>query len=100
MFYKKPCLKPSSYTASSLVVTPPCPTSNSNIEPTGSPIHIAAKNKGHRWLWNVFVDDQGFPDQSDKYDMLLHNITVDPSSETAASASSRRGWPNVLFSIQ
>jgi hypothetical protein len=29
-------------------------------------------------LQNVFLDDRGFPDQSDDYDLLLHNIDGGP----------------------
>jgi hypothetical protein len=46
--------------------------------PLGFPIWVAAKHKGRGWLKNVFVDDQGFPDQSDEYNMLLHNINGGP----------------------
>jgi hypothetical protein len=46
--------------------------------PLGFSIRVAAKHKGRGWLKNVFVDDQGFPDQSDEYDTLLHNIDGGP----------------------
>jgi hypothetical protein len=42
--------------------------------PLGLPIRVAAKHTGRSQLKNVFVDDQGFPDQSDEYDTLLHNV--------------------------
>jgi hypothetical protein len=46
--------------------------------PLGLPIQVAAKHKGCSQLKNVFVDDQGFPDQSGEYDMLLHNVNGGP----------------------
>ncbi len=39
---------------------------------------MAAKHKGRSRLKNVFVDDRGFPDQSDEYDTLLHNVDGGP----------------------
>jgi hypothetical protein len=73
LFHRNSCLKPSSYKAS-VIATPPTLTSEPAGKPTGSPICVAAKNKSRRWLQNVFVDDRGFPDQSDEYYMLLDNI--------------------------
>jgi hypothetical protein len=73
LFHRKSCLKPSSYKAS-IIATPPTPTSEPEGKPTGSPIRVAAKNKSRRRLRNVSVDDRGFPDHSDEYDTLLHNI--------------------------
>ncbi len=42
--------------------------------PIALPIRVAAKQKGGGCSKNVFMDDQGFPDQSDEFDTLLHNI--------------------------
>jgi hypothetical protein len=39
-----------------------------------SPIRVAPKPKCRRKMRNVFYDDRGFPNQSDKFDHLLHNI--------------------------
>ncbi len=77
LFHRKSYLKPSSYKAS-IMNTPPTPTSKPAGKPTGSPIRVAAKNKSHRRSRNVFVDDRGFPDQSDEYNTLLHNIDGGP----------------------
>ncbi len=68
--FREPCLKPLSYMAAPVTVPP--------MLPLGFSIWVAAKHKGRGWLKNVFVDDQGFPDQSDKYDTLLHNINGGP----------------------
>ncbi len=38
------------------------------------PIHLADKPKQCRRISNVFIDDRGFPDESDHYDNLLYNI--------------------------
>jgi hypothetical protein len=70
-------MKPSSHKAS-IIAKPPTPTSEPASKPNGSPIHVAAKNKSRRRLQNVFVDDRGFPDQSDDYNTLLHNINGGP----------------------
>ncbi len=77
LFHMKSCLKPSSYKAS-VIAIPPTPTSEPAGNPTGSPIRVAAKNKSRRRLRNVFVDDRGFPNQSDEYNTLLHNIDSGP----------------------
>jgi hypothetical protein len=44
----------------------------------GKPIHVAPKPKHRKKLQNVFLDDRGFPDQSDEYDHLLHSIDGGP----------------------
>ncbi len=42
------------------------------------PIRVADKPKRCRRLHNVFVDDRGFPDESEYYQNLLHNIDGGP----------------------
>ena len=42
------------------------------------PIQVAPKAKQRKCLQNVFLDDRGFPDQSDYYDHVLHNIDGGP----------------------
>jgi hypothetical protein len=42
--------------------------------PEGNPIRVTPKPKRRKKLQNVFLDNQGFPDQSDDYDNLLHSI--------------------------
>ncbi len=59
-------MKPSSYSALLVNILP--------ASPIALPIRVAAKQKGRGHLKNVFMDDQGFPDQSDEFDTLLHNI--------------------------
>jgi hypothetical protein len=41
-----------------------------------SPIRVSPKSKtsGAKRARNVFFNDRGFPDQSEEYDQLLHNI--------------------------
>ena len=46
--------------------------------PEGSPIRVAHKPKRRKRLQNVFLDDRGFPDQSDDYDTILHGIDGGP----------------------
>jgi hypothetical protein len=68
---RKPCLKRSSYsTLDTTSSSPPargCP-----------PIWVTDKLKRQHWLNNVFVDDRGFPDKSEYYENLLHNIHGGP----------------------
>jgi len=40
----------------------------------GTPVRDKPKPKRRKRLQNVFLDDQGFPDQSNDYDHVLHNI--------------------------
>ena len=40
----------------------------------GDPIRVTPKQKRRRKLQNIFLDNHGFPDQSDEYDHLLHTI--------------------------
>ena len=63
---RKSCLKASSYSTAAKPLT------------EGNPICMAPKSKHSRKLQNVFLDDQGFPDQSDDYDQLLHSIDGGP----------------------
>ena len=50
------------------------PLLNSAAQPLPSPIRPATKFKRGGRRPNVFIDDRGFPDQSDEFDTLLHNI--------------------------
>ncbi len=43
-----------------------------------TPIRVEPNPKRRKRLQNVFLDDQGFPDQSDEYDHVLHNIKGGP----------------------
>ena len=70
---RKPSLKPSSYSAAPVVSSPSPPT-----PPPGDIIRVAAKGKCRRRSRNVFADDRGFPDLTDDYDTLLHNIDGGP----------------------
>ncbi len=65
-FHRKPCLKASSYSTAT-----PAPTK-------GTPIQVVPKPKRQKWLQNIFLDDRGFPDQSNEFDQLLHNIDGGP----------------------
>ncbi len=70
-------MKPSSYTTATISDHP---SLTSDLVPSfiGSPIRVAAKNKSRGKLRNAFMDDHGFPDQSDEYDTLLHNVDGGP----------------------
>jgi hypothetical protein len=39
-----------------------------------SPIRVEPKPKRRKRLKNVFLDNRGFPNQSDEYDHVLHDI--------------------------
>jgi hypothetical protein len=43
-----------------------------------TPIRVEPKPKRRKHLQNVFLDDRGFPDQSNEYDHVLHNIKGRP----------------------
>ncbi len=70
--HRKPCLKASSY---------PSPVAGESHDapndPKGSPIRVD-KSKYRRRIKNEFIDDRGFPDLSDEYDTLLHNVDGGP----------------------
>jgi hypothetical protein len=70
LLFREPCLKPSSYTAAPVTIP--------LMLPLGFLTWMAAKHNDRRWLRKVFVDDQGFPDQSDEYNTMLHNINGGP----------------------
>ncbi len=42
------------------------------------PIRVEPKPKRQKRLQNVFLDDRGYPDQSDEYDHVLHDIKGGP----------------------
>ncbi len=44
-----------------------------------SPIHVDPKPKRCKRLQNVFLDDRGFPDQSDEYNNVLHHVKGRPA---------------------
>jgi hypothetical protein len=43
-----------------------------------SPICVDPKPKHRKRLQNVFLDDRGFPDQSNEYDNVLHHVKGRP----------------------
>jgi hypothetical protein len=43
-----------------------------------APIRVTPKSKRRKRLHNVFLDDRGFPDVSDEYDHVLHDIHGGP----------------------
>lgn len=47
-------------------------------EPSVEPIWIAPKFKCQKQVHNIFLDDRGFPDQSEEYNYLLHNVDGHP----------------------
>ncbi len=59
----------------------PCIHASSYLAPstsTESPIRVADKSRSRRRIKNVFIDDRGYPDQSNEFDILLHNIDGGP----------------------
>ena len=60
---------------------PPCikaSTYRTALAEEGTPVQVAPKAKQRKRLQNAFLDDRGFPDQSDNYDHVLHNIDGGP----------------------
>ena len=72
---RTPCLKASWYAAPLSAMPELSPISD---KPPSSPIRVAPKAKCRRRIKNVFIDNRGFPDQSDEFDVLLHNIDGGP----------------------
>jgi hypothetical protein len=48
------------------------------IDPTPAPIRVAPKPKRRKRIDNVFLDDRGFKDLSNKYDHVLNDINGGP----------------------
>jgi len=51
------------------------------VSPPGhndAPIRVAHKPKRQKQVHNIFCGDRGFPDQSDEFDYLLHNVDGRP----------------------
>jgi hypothetical protein len=67
--------------------------------PCQLPIQVD-KTKGHRKINNVFVNDCGFPDVSDEFDTLLHNIDGGPVfRKLKQPPPDPDGLPDPLFSF-
>ncbi len=49
-----------------------------NASGARSPIRVDPKPKHRKRLQNVFLDDRGFPDQSDEYNNVLHHVKGRP----------------------
>jgi hypothetical protein len=50
-------------------------TIDPNTPPSKPPIRVTPKTRGNAGKQkNVFIDNQGFPDQSNEFDSLLHNV--------------------------
>ncbi len=64
------CRRVSTYSSTGVAFAP--------IDPTLAPICVAPKPKCQKRTNNVFLDDQGFPDQSDDYNHVLHNVNGGP----------------------
>ena len=61
-----------SSTAKPTPSTGPSPVLEATPNLQKDPIRVAAKGKKGKRRKNVFIDDRGFPDQSDEFDYLLH----------------------------
>jgi len=66
---------------------------------TGSPIRVADKSKSRRRIKNVFIDDRGFPDQSDEFDVVLHNIDGSPVLRKLKHPPPQIGTVDPMFSF-
>ena len=53
------------------------PSIFTSTDPSGEPIRVPCKIRGKKRP-NVFLDDRGFPDQSHKFDVILHNVQGGP----------------------
>jgi len=91
---RRPCIRASSYLALS------ASTENSDLDTsTGSPIRVADKSKSRRRIKNVFIDERGFLDQSDEFDVLLHNIDGGPVLRKLKHPPPQIGSVDPMFSF-
>jgi hypothetical protein len=67
---RPPCRRVSTYISTGVAFAP--------IDPTLLPIRVAPKPKRQKRTNNVFLDDRGFPDQSEDYDHVLHDVDGGP----------------------
>jgi hypothetical protein len=82
---RKPSLKPSSFLAPPILEATAAPSSNNNSTSVPSapdmlplsPICVD-KTKGQHKAKNVFIDNRRFPDVSNDFDTLLHDIKGGP----------------------
>ncbi len=68
--HRTPCRRASTYSAGEVSFAP--------IDPTPAPIRVAPKPKRRKHTNNVFLDNRGFKDLSNKYDHVLHDIDGGP----------------------
>ena len=66
---RRPCIKVSTY-STGVAIAP--------IDRTLAPIRVAPKPKRRKRTNNVFLDDRGFKDLSDDYDLVLHDVDGGP----------------------
>ncbi len=64
------CRRVSTYSSTGVAFAP--------IDPTLAPICVAPKPKCQKRTNNVFLDDRGFPDQSNDYNHVLHDVNGGP----------------------
>jgi hypothetical protein len=92
---RPPCLWALSYSAPSIV------TESVKLDkPPSSPIHVDEKSKCCHRIKNVFINDRGFPDQSYKVNVLLHNINGGPDLWKLKHPPPPLGVVDPLFSLQ
>jgi hypothetical protein len=92
---RKPCLKALSYLTCPVAAPP-----NIMEKPPGLPICIAKKNKCCQGIQNVFISNRGFPDHSDKFSILLHNINGGPVLRKLKHPPPPLDIINLLFSFR
>ena len=66
------------------------------------PIWVTHKPKRQKQVHNIFYDDRGFPDQSDEFNYLLHNVDGSHTSQIVISRT-WSSWPGGLavpFTVQ
>ena len=59
------------------IKTSACSTEPASLN-KNAPIWVTPKSKQRNRLNNVFLDDRGFPDESDEYNHVLHDIKGGP----------------------
>jgi hypothetical protein len=68
-------------------------------EPPSTPIRVAKKTKCHQRIKSIFINSRGFPNQSRKFDILLHNIDGGPVLQKLKHPPPALDAINPLFSF-
>jgi hypothetical protein len=114
--YMDPQFSHNCFTYSCCLITPLCPGSHALSKSystcpvlappdtpeklPSTPIRVAKKNKSHQQIKNVFIKNRGFPDQSDKFNILMYNIYGGPVLQKLKHPPPSLDVVNPIFSFR